>query len=199
MSKSLPASGFKELDSAKFNLDKYDDNISKNCVFEIDFEYPKELQELQNNYLLAPDKLGIKIEWLSDDELKIADDHNVFVGNVKKLVPNFFNKEKKYVFHYKSFQFFLKLGLEIKKAHRVFEFNQSKWLKPHIEFNPQKRTEAEQNDVKDGKTFNKLMNNAIYSKTIENLGKKVGIRLANIEKGYLEWTSKPNFKTRKNI
>ena len=68
-----------------------------------------------------------------------------------------------------------------------------------MEFNPQKRIEAEQNDVKDGKAFNKLMNNAIYSKTIENLGKKVGIRLANIEKGYLEWTSKPNFKTRKNI
>ena len=38
--------------------------------FEVDLEYPKELWELHNNYPLAPDKIEIKREMLSDYELK---------------------------------------------------------------------------------------------------------------------------------
>ena len=63
------------------------------------------------------------------------------IGNVKKLVANFFDKEK-YVLHYENLQLFLRLGLEL---HRVLESNQSQWLKPYIEFNTQKRIEAEKN------------------------------------------------------
>ena len=58
LSKSFPTSGFKWLDSAKFNLDKYADNIFRGCILEINKEYPKELHVLlHNDYLLAPDKL----------------------------------------------------------------------------------------------------------------------------------------------
>ena len=67
----------------------------------------------------------------------IANFHNIPIGNVKKLVPNFFDKEK-YVLHYENFQLYLRLGLHLKKIHRVLEFNQSQWLKPYIEFNTQK-------------------------------------------------------------
>ena len=35
---------------------------AKRCVLEVDPEYPKELQELQNDYPLAPDKIEIKRE-----------------------------------------------------------------------------------------------------------------------------------------
>ena len=65
---------------------------SKGCVLKANFEYPKELQELLNDYLLAPDKIGIKREMLSDYQLKISDLYNIPIGNVKKLVPNFFDK-----------------------------------------------------------------------------------------------------------
>lgn len=41
MSKSIPLGGFNCLDAAKFNLDKYDDNSSRYCVLEVDFEYPR--------------------------------------------------------------------------------------------------------------------------------------------------------------
>ena len=40
---------------------------------------------------------------LSDYQLKIADIYNILIGNVKKLVPNFFDKEK-YVIHYENLQ-----------------------------------------------------------------------------------------------
>ena len=59
----------------------------------IDLEYLKELRELQNDYPLAPDKIEIKRETLSEYKSKISDLYNIPIGNVKKLVPNFFNKE----------------------------------------------------------------------------------------------------------
>ena len=43
MSKCLPTSGLKWVDSKEFDLNKYTSNSSKGCVFEVDLEYPKEL------------------------------------------------------------------------------------------------------------------------------------------------------------
>ena len=58
------------------------------------------MQELHNDYPLAPDKIEIKKEMLSDYELKIANLYNIPIGNVKKIVvPNHLDKEK-YVVHY---------------------------------------------------------------------------------------------------
>ena len=67
-------------------------------------EFSKELRELHNDYPLAPDKIEIKRERLSEYQLKIADLYNIPIGNVKKLVPNFFDKEK-FVLHCKNIQF----------------------------------------------------------------------------------------------
>ena len=44
----------------------------------------------------------------------LTDLYNIPIDNVKKLVPNFFDKEK-YVIHYKDFQSNLRLVLELKK------------------------------------------------------------------------------------
>ena len=40
--------------------------------------------------------------------------------------------------HYENLQHYLRLGLKLKKLHRVLEFNESQWLKPYIEFNAKK-------------------------------------------------------------
>ena len=52
----------------------------------------KKLWELHNNYTLVPDKIAIKREMLSNYQLKIADFYNIPIGNVKRLVPTFFDK-----------------------------------------------------------------------------------------------------------
>ena len=98
--------------------------MSKDCVIEFCLEYPKELHEIHNNYPLASDKIEIKKKILFSHQLKIGDFFNIPIGNVKNLVRNSFNKEK-YVFHYKNLQFYLKLGLKLKKNYCVLEFNQS--------------------------------------------------------------------------
>ena len=100
---------------------------------------------------------------LSDYQLKIAADYNVSIVNVKKLIPDFFDKGK-YVLHYKNLKFWLRF--KIKKLHRVLELEQSKWLKPYINFNAQKWIKAEKNGDKNGKAFFKLMNKDVYNQTM---------------------------------
>ena len=76
---------------------------------------------MYNYYPLAPGKLEIKKEMLPDFQLKVADEHIISIGNVKKLVPNFLGKEK-YVLYNKILQLYLRIGLKIKKVNRVLEF-----------------------------------------------------------------------------
>ena len=114
MSKFLPTSRFKWIDPKEFDLNKYSSNSLRGCVLEVDLEYPKELRELHIHYLLAPDKTDIKREMLFDYQLKIPNHYNIPISKVKKLVPNFFDKEK-YVIHYENLQLYLRLGLKLKK------------------------------------------------------------------------------------
>ena len=60
MSKFLPTSGFKQKDPKEFDLNKYISNNSIGCTPEDHLKYPKDLQELHNDYPLAPDKIQIK-------------------------------------------------------------------------------------------------------------------------------------------
>ena len=158
-------------------MNKNNSNSSKRCVLEADLVYLKELRELHNDYPLAPDKIEFEREMLSEYQLKIGL-HNTLNGNIKKFMPNFFEK----VFYYENLQLYLKLGLKLKKIQRVLEFNQSHWLKPNIESNTENRIEAEKNNGKDGKALYKLMNNTTYEKAMENLINRINVKLVNNKK-----------------
>ena len=66
------------------DLNKYTSNSLKGCVLEVDLEYPKEFRQLYNDYPLAPDKIEIKREMLSDYQLNIADLHNILLAMLEK-------------------------------------------------------------------------------------------------------------------
>ena len=105
--------------------------------FEVHLEYPDELHELHNDYLLAPEKLAVSSDMLSKDCKKIANKYDIKVGDVKKLIPNLGNKAN-YVVHYRNFQLCLSLRMKLKKNHRVLKFKQHDWMKKYIDFNTEK-------------------------------------------------------------
>ena len=98
----------------------------------------------------------------------IVDKYNVKVGNVKKLIPNLYDKVN-YIIHYRNLQYCLKLGMKLIKIHRILSFKQKNWLKIFTDFNTKKRQES--ND-EFNRNFNRLFNNCIYDKSIENPRKK---------------------------
>ena len=67
-------------------------------------------------------------------------------------------------------------------------------MKKYIDFNTEKRTNAANNFEKD---FFKLMINSVYGKTMENLRKRINVRLVNNEKDFLKYTSRPTHITHK--
>ena len=109
------------------------------------------------------------------------------------MVPNLGNKAK-YIVHYRNLQFHLSLGMKLIKVHRVLKFKQSDWMKIYIDFNTEKRTNAANGFEKN---FLKLMINSVYGKTIENLQKRINVRLVSNEKDFLKYTSKLTHNTHK--
>ena len=81
--------------------------------------------------------------------------------------------------------------------HRVLEFNQSQWLKLYIEFNTQKRIEAEKHNDKDEKQLYKLMKNTIHRKTLKNVRNRIHVKLVYNKRNYLKCTSKPSYMSHK--
>ena len=196
MSQYLPTGGFKRLSPKqieKINLGKYTENSKKGLILEVDLEYPKELHDLHNDYPLGPEKVKVTEDMLSDYCKKIANKYKISTGLVHKLIPTLSNKEK-YVLHYRNLQLYLNLGLKLKKVHRVLEFNQSPWLKEYIDFNTQKRTQAKNSFEKD---FFKLMNNSVFGKTMENIRKRVDVRLVTSKEKLLKLASKSTYVSSK--
>ena len=87
----------------------------------------------------------------------------MIIDKTKKLVCNFHDK-KNYVVHISVLK--QALDLKLRKVHRVIEFNQKAWLKEYINLNTEVRKKASNDFEKD---FFKLMNNAVFGKTIENV------------------------------
>jgi len=196
MSQYLPTGGFRWLTKREiknYDLAKYKDDSKKGLILEVDLEYPNELHDLHNDYPLAPEKVKVTEDMLSDYCKKIKEKYNISVGQVNKLVPTLRNKEK-YVLHYRNLQLYVSLGLKIKKVHRVLEFNQSPWLKKYIDFNTQKRSQAKNSFEKD---FFKLMNNSVFGKTMENIRKRVNVELVTRKEKLLKLASKPTYVSSK--
>ena len=115
------------------------------------------------------------------------------VGDIKKLLPNLGNKSN-HVLHYRNLQLCLSLVMKLTKIHRVIKFNQSDWRKKYIDFNTEKGINAANSF---GKDFFQLMINSVYGKAMENLQKRIDVRLVNNEKDFLKYISRPTHITHK--
>ena len=78
--------------------------------------------------------------------------------------------------------------------HRVIQFNQKAWLKPYIDINAKLRKEAKNDFEKD---LFKLMNNAVFRKTMESVRKRRDIKLVTTDKRRNQLASEPDYHTTK--
>ena len=195
MSEYLPYEKFEWLENInEFNVMTINETSDTGYIIEVYLEYPKELHELHNGYSLAPEKVAVSNNMLSTYCKKIADEYDLKVGDAKKVIPNLGNKTK-YVLHYRNLQMYLSFGMKLTKIHRVLKFKQSDWMKKYyIDFNTEKGKNADNDFEKD---FFKLVINSIYGKTIENLRKRIHVRLVNNKKDFLKYTSRPTYVTHK--
>ena len=104
------------------------------------------------------------------------------------------HKRKKIVVHIRALKRTLNNGLVLKRLYRVTQFNQKASLKAYIGMNTKLRKEAKNEFEKD---FFKLMNNAVFGKTMENVRKHRDIKLVTTDKRRNQLVSEPNYHTTK--
>ena len=100
---------------------------------------------------------------------------------------------KKNVLHIRNLKYYLEKGLILTKVHRCISFNQSEWLKEWIDFNTEKRKEATSDFEKD---LFKLMNNAVYGKTMEDVRGHIDFELVDTQQQMDKLLNAPNLKHR---
>ena len=152
-------------------IKSYDEDSDKGYIFEVDVEYLRRLHDLHSDLPFLPKRMKI--------------------DKCKKLVCNLRNK-KNYVVHIRSLKQALNYRLKLKKVQKVIEFNQEAWLKPYIDMNTELR-KITKNDFE--KDFFKLMNNAVFGKTMENIRKHRDIKLVTTDKKRSQLVSEPNYHT----
>ncbi len=192
MSQSLPTGEFDwltEQEIADLDITNVVDDNEEGYILEVDLHYPSELHDLHNDYPLAPEKMKISPEMLSPYCQDLSECLNLHGGAVPKLVPNLQDKTN-YVVHYRNLKQYLALGMKLTKIHRVVVFQQSPWLKTYIDFNTDKRKHAANDFEKD---FYKLMNNSVFGKTMENLRKRVNVKLVNNKVKLSKLIASPSF------
>ena len=84
--------------------------------------------------------------------------------NVEKLAANLHDKTE-FVIHMRNLEQAINYELVLKKVLRVIILNQTTWLKPYIDLRKTTKKYFE-------KDFYKLMSNAVFGKTNENLRKQ---------------------------
>ena len=156
MSQYLPYKNFEWVENIDdFNLDDVKHDSPTGYILEVDLDYPSTLHDYHNDFPFCAENK--KIECMKQT----------------KLITDLNNKTK-YIIHYRNLQQCIQHGMVLKKVHRILKFNQSDWLKTYIDLNNHHRTLAKNSFEQN---LFKLMNNAVFGKTMENVDKRKDIKI----------------------
>ena len=187
MLSKLPSGNFRFLEDPE-NFDyqsvEYDGDIG--YILEVDIQYPDELHDRHSDLPLAPEHLKVTRDMLSE----YSKTDSSFRGQTA-LTPNLYNKMK-YVLYIKNLQLYTQLGMKVQKIHRVLTFDQKAYLAPYILFNTEKRQHARSDFEKD---LYKLLSNAVYGKTIEQLRSRTNIKLISDPNEAKRYIRKPTCRS----
>ena len=169
-------------------------------LFEVDLEYPSNLHDKTKDFPLAPESGEVTEDMLSpfmkQFYKQILENRNQsstqsFKSSRKLLLTQ--NDKEHYVVHFSLLQFYLEMGMKIKKIHRVIRFTQKRFLEPYVKFNSERRAQARNSFEKD---FYKLKNNSLFGKTMEDVRKRMNYKLITNENAFQKLVVSPLFLDR---
>lgn len=149
MSQKMPYGNIEKITNIDINewkeiIENYNHESDIGYCLEVDLIYPDYLHKEHNALPFLPERLNDKL-CLS---LKNKKHYFTHIRNLKQAIDN---------------------GLVLDKIHKIMKFSQSYWLKEYIDKNTDLRKECTSESAKD---FYKLMNNAVFGKSMENVFKR---------------------------
>ena len=163
-----------------YDVIKFDDNVELEDILntpddsnigyfiEVDLTYPNNIKEKTKNFPFAPVIKKINPDDFNDYLKEIKPDTYI---QSSKLICDWSDK-KNYLVHYRTLKFYVRHGMIVERVHNIISYKQNRWLEKYISFNTQKRNQALNVFEKD---FYKLLNNAFYGKTMENVRNRLKI------------------------
>ena len=143
MSQSLPYDDFTFIEVGDGVLDlilNYNLEGEWGYILTVDLHYPQHLHVDHNELPFLPERINDKL-CLSLRNKKMYTAH---ILNIKQAIEN---------------------GLQLEKTWKIIKFKQAKWLEKYISLNTDLRTKSTSDS---DKNFYKLMNNAVFGKTMQN-------------------------------
>ena len=214
MMETLPIGGFKWLpqnevdeffadDCKRLREISYDSEIGYHL--EVDIETPSELHDYFDDYPLCPESIKISNSMIGDygEELLVKVSQNGIVTDADRIRILKQNEDKcpklvlsltaktAYKISYRYLQFCLAKGMKVSKIHRIIQYDQKAWMAPYIQFNTDQRTKATSTSEKD---FYKLMNNAVFGKSMENVRNRFDFRFCTTRKQLCKLAAKDQFQ-----
>ena len=152
----------------------YDENSDMGYFLRVDLEYPKELHDLHSDLPFLPKKWKL---------INMTSLYGCYM--IKKICCT-----------HKKHKTSIKSWLKTKKIRKAIAFYQEAWLKPYIDMNAELREGAKNNFEKH---FCKLMNNAVFGRSIMNVRRHRDIKLATDDKKRCKLESMRSYYTRKQF
>ena len=196
LSMKLPQSHFKWIEREEVQRQLLEDlptidtlECDIGYVFEVDLSIPPELHNLLDDLPLAPETTTVQAPTPYMLELwSLAEGRRSYKAGRKLILSHL--EKLNYVVHFAALQFYLRMGAQVMKIHRIVSFRQARFFNPYIAFNSQQRQQANNEFEKD---FFKLKNNSMFGKTMENVRNHIDYRLCNTVEKFMAYTSKPLF------
>ena len=157
-----------------------------------DLEYPKKLHDdpAHVSLPLIPHHHVVNENMLSNFQKKISNNLTDKIGG-NKVITSLLDKIK-ITLHYKNLKQAIKLGMKLKKVHRVLKFKQGRKFKSYVQLCTEQRKKCK-NEFE--KMYWKLMVNSLYGKMCENMRKRRDVKIVELsDKEILKYTRKLNFK-----
>jgi uncharacterized protein YeeX (DUF496 family) len=198
MSMKVPKSSFRflqdhEIDS--FDINNIDVDGDLGWVVECDLHIPDSLHDYFNNFPPIATHYKPSFDELSESNKSYIKKTGFSYRPTQKLIPNLYDK-KEYVTHIKNLKFYLSLGVQLKKVHRIIQFYQEDFIKSFMDLCTKNRREAK-TDIE--KMAAKTLMNSLYGKFLENKRLRKDFNVECDPKSILKLISKPNFSSFKHL